>query len=174
VSRRGLRARLDPTRTRVLCGRCGQQLARVWVDFDPGDRLHRRLVFDVTWAPGDDGVWHEVARAVEAIAKGRRPERRNVGAAMGPTSPPTGYLPQNLPILAACPDRCAARQTLDAVELDVDPMPWLGPTSRRSIPVWEGRPDGGFGRFLTPGDQRQLLKFGLSDEERRAKIAPDE
>jgi hypothetical protein len=172
VSRRGLRGRLDPTRTTVLCGRCPRQLARVWVDFDPGDRLHRRLVFDVTWAPGDDGVWYEVPRAVEAVVKGRRPRRRTIGTAMGPTAPPTGYLPQNLPILVICPS-CTARQTLDAVDLDVYPMPDLAPQPMRSVPVWEGRPAAGIGRFLTAHSRIQLSKYALSDEERRARISED-
>jgi hypothetical protein len=172
VSRRGLRGRLDSTRTMVLCGRCPRQLARVWVDFDPGDRLHRRLVFDVTWAPGDDGVWHEVPRAVKAVAEGRRPRRRTIGTAMGPTAPPTGYLPLNLPILVICPG-CTARQTLDAVDLDVYPAPDIAAQPRRSQPVWEGEPDAGMARYMTPGDQHLLSKFGLSDEERRARISED-
>jgi hypothetical protein len=173
MSRRGLRGRLDPTRTTVLCGRCPRQLARVWIDFDPGDRMHRRLVFDVTWAPDDDGVWYEVPRAAASVAKGRRPGRRTVGTAMGPTDPPTGYLPMNLPIFVICPG-CTARQTLDAVDLDVYPMPDLAAEPRRSQPVWEGVPDTGMARHLTPGAKRMLSRYALSDEERRARIAPDE
>lgn len=138
MSRRGLRGRLDPTRAKALCGRCSRPLARIWVDFEPTDRQHRRLVFDITWAPDHERTWYEVPRAVAAVAQGRRPGRRTVGTQMGPTAPPTGYLPLNLPIRVVCPN-CKAEQTFDAVDLDVYPAPEIAPHPRSSVPVWEPR-----------------------------------
>lgn len=126
MSRRGLTARLDASGERVLCGRCGAELAEVW-DGNLGER-HRRVVFGLGWSL-TDGVWRVTPRAAAALRAGRRPMRHPM---TGAPSLPTGWIAAQ-PIVAECP-ACRARQALDPVRLRTDP--WVDPGGFAAVARW--------------------------------------
>jgi len=119
-----LKARLDKTGLRVLCGvkDCGYELA--WV-LERGvyaeGRWQRGLWFGPGWAPRADGVWSLTPRAMRRRRRGQAPAHRRADAG----GKIVGMIPVNLPIEAVCPD-CDFRQQLAPDILGVHPLPFAG------------------------------------------------
>lgn len=116
-----LKARLDKSRTRVLCGMidCGKTIARV-VDRD-GERV---VWFGPGWVMKRDGSWAFSERAQRRVRRGKTPEARAVSHGIQLEHRAVlGFVPRRLPVLAQCKDpKCpGGPQELDAQPLGVVP-----------------------------------------------------
>ncbi len=148
-----VKARLDKTGLRVLCGviDCGTELALVLeVGVSTKDGWPRAVWFPPGWSVRKDGVWHR-----------SRKRHRSPPLELARWEGPCGWLPLNLPIEAVCPCRslrcCGGmRQVLDPDVLRVDPnhgspQPeyFLTPAIPRALDMIAER-----GRYPTPKSPR--------------------
>jgi predicted RNA-binding Zn-ribbon protein involved in translation (DUF1610 family) len=129
------------TGTRVLCGACGEEIARVLA---PGGE--RYIAFRLGWVVDpSDGTWLMSRRARDRVRHGRRPafrraSRSRSALALDGREPPDdlayidqrldgpakGILLDHLPIRAACP-KCGARSLLRGKGLNA--QPYLRPSA---------------------------------------------
>lgn len=133
--RAGLHAILDPTRSRVLCGRCRADIG--WVSADRRSKAERILVLPTSMTPGrDDGIWRRMKRADAAERSGRQPTRR--AADTKPERPPDGWMPwrqTDQPLRVECPE-CEAVQAVIESDLDVSDRRWSGSAAATPWEPW--------------------------------------
>jgi hypothetical protein len=122
--------------TRVLCGCCGNEIARILErSHNPG----RYVYFPIGWYPrSSDGAWTLTRHASDRTRRGfeqnfRKPTMPSAKLARTPTNQNdpnsdwrrkgrvTGILPEGLPVTAACLT-CAHVVWLTAEKLGVDPF----------------------------------------------------